>query len=214
MCIARHGPDECARLHFRVFLASRFSRQNFAGACDRSAVHSLMTKRALFVVVGFLGCCLSLSAQETRRPLLFQLGQPGQRGVVDTRATFSTLNSMYYGFPSLALLDRRLFSLSNGYNWIEAAPPDFLPPLSAEEPSNVKRAVTSRRDSGDKMMEVKPKFFDYVGGEVGVLYGHSAGGKFSGDVEQGYIVGEMGNDKTHITVGASYERSSGHISRH
>ena len=171
-----------------------------------------MTKRALFVVVGFLGCCLSLSAQ-TQRPLLLALSQPGQ-SVVNTRAgAFSTLNSTYYGFPSLALLDRRLFSLSNGYNWIEA-PPDFLPALSAEEPSKVNRAATYRRDSGDKVVEVKPKFFDYVGGEVGVLYGHSAGGKFSRDVEQGYILGEMGNDKTHIIVGASYERSSGNISRH
>ena len=170
-----------------------------------------MTKRALFVVVGFLGCCVSLSAQETQRPVVFKLSQPGQ-SVMDARAPFSTLNSAYYAFPSLALLDGRLFSLSNGYNWIEAEPPDFLPVLSADEPSNVKRVGTSKRDSGDKVMDAKPKFFDYVGGEAGFLYGRSTG-KFGREIEQGYILGEMGNDKTQITVGASYERESGRVPR-
>ena len=171
-----------------------------------------MTNRALSAVAGFLGCCLSLSAQETQQPALLALSQPGQ-SVVNTRATgFSTLNSSYYGFPSLTLSDGRLFSLSNAYNWIEATPPDFLPALSAEMPARVSTAATSRRNSGDKVVEVQPKFFDYVGGEVGVLYGRSFG-KFGRELEQGYILGEVGNDKVHITVGAFYEESSGRFPR-
>jgi hypothetical protein len=47
----------------------------------------------------------------------------------------------------------------------------------------------------------------YFGGEVGFLYGRSSG-KFGGDVMQTYMVGEVGNDKFQITVGASYEESS------
>ena len=172
-----------------------------------------MTKRALFAVAGFLGCCLSLSAQETQRPVLFTLNQPAQSGVANTRADmFGTLNSAYYGFPWLSLSDGRFFSLSNAYNWIEAPPPDFLPALSAEEPARVRTAATSRRDSDNKMVEVKPKLFDYVHGEVGVLYGRSTG-KFSRELEAGYILGEMGNDKTHISVGAFYEKESGHVPR-
>jgi hypothetical protein len=177
-------------------------------------VHLLMTKRALFAVMGFLGCCFSLSAQETQRPVRFTLSQPGQSGVVNTRGVaFSALNSVYYGFPSLTLSNARLFSLSNAYNWIEAAPPDFLPAVSAEEPSRVGAPAKSRQDSGGKVVEVKPKFFDYVSGEVGILYGRSVGSKFSRELEAGYIFGEMGNDKTHITVGASYEKESGHVPR-
>lgn len=189
-------------------------RQNFAGAREVSAVHSLMTKRALFAVAGFLGCCLSLSAQETQPSVPFTLSQPGQSGVVDTRAArFSTLNSAYYAFPSLTLLDGRLFSLSNAYNWIEATTPDFLPAVSPEVAPRVSTAARSGRDSGNKVVDVRPKFFDYVGGEVGVLYGRSIGGKFSREVKQGYILGEMGNDKTQISVGAFYEESSGRVPR-
>ena len=43
-------------------------------------------------------------------------------------------------------------------------------------------------------------------------YGH-ASGKFGGDDFSTYIVGEAGNDKFHITVGASYEESSGRLPR-
>ena len=173
-----------------------------------------MTKRALSAVAGFLGCCLSLSAQETQRlgeiqPVLFTLSQPGRSGVVNTGAVlFSTLNSSYGGFPSLTLSDGRLVSLSNAYNWIEATPPAFLPALSTGEPARVSSAATSGRDSGNKVVEVQPKLFDYAGGEVGFLYGRSTG-KYGVEVEQGYIFGEAGNDKFHISVGAAYENLSG-----
>ena len=173
-----------------------------------------MTKRALSAVAGFLGCCLSLSAQETQRPgeiqpVLFTLSQPGRSGVVNTGAAlFSSLNSSYYGFPSLSLSDGRLVSLSNAYNWIEATTPDFLPAFSTDKPARVSSAATSGRDSGNKVVEVQPKLFDYAGGEVGFLYGRSTG-KYGVEVEQGYIFGEAGNDKFHISVGAAYENLSG-----
>ena len=177
-----------------------------------------MTKRALSAVAGFLGCCLSLSAQETQRlgeiqPVLFTLSQPGRSGVVNTGAAlFSTLNSSYCGFPSLTLSDGRLVSLSNAYNWIEATPPAFLPALSKGEPARVSSAATSGRDSGNKVVEVQPKLFDYAGGEAGFLYGRSTG-KYGVEVEQGYIFGEAGNDKFHISVGAAYENLSGRFPR-
>jgi hypothetical protein len=129
--------------------------------------------------------------------------------VVNTGAAlFSSLNSSYYGFPSLSLSDGRLVSLSNAYNWIEATPPAFLPALSKGEPARVSSAATSGRDSGNKVVEVQPKLFDYAGGEAGFLYGRSTG-KYGVEVEQGYIFGEAGNDKFHISVGAAYENLSG-----
>ena len=171
-----------------------------------------MTKQVLLAVAGIFGCCLSLSAQETQRSVRFTLGSPSHSGAA-ARNGFNTFNGAYYGFPSLTLLDGRRFSLSNAYDWIEPMPPDFLPAVSAQEPARVRTATTSGRNSGDTVMKEQPKLFDYIGGEVGVLYGHSVGGKFSREVEAGYILGEMGNDKTHISVGAFYEKESGRVPR-
>jgi len=44
------------------------------------------------------------------------------------------------------------------------------------------------------------------------LYGHSSG-KFGGDYLQGYIFGEVGNDRIHISAGASYEEWNGRVPR-
>ena len=97
------------------------------------------------------------------------------------------------------LLDGRRLSLSYGYDWIEPMPPDFLPELSTG-PARVSTAATAWRDSGDKTLKMQPKPFSYAYGEVSVFYGTSTGGKFSREVKQGHIFGEMGNDKTRISV--------------
>jgi hypothetical protein len=134
---------------------------------------------------------------------------------VNSRAAFLGMpNGFYYGSPAVTLANGGPISLLNGYSWIEPVTLGFLPAAKAEVARRASSIEKVRQDSSDKIVVAKPKFFDYVGGEVGVLYGHSVGGKFSREVEQGYILGEMGNDKTHIIVGASYERSSGHVSGH
>jgi hypothetical protein len=164
-----------------------------------------MTKWVLSAVTGFFGCCLSLAAQETARSVLILSSQ------VNTPAgLLSTLSDALY-FPSLALSDRKISSIYNDNDWIETLPPDFLPPLSAEAPARLRTA--SKRSSDDKTIPVQPKLFDYVHGEVSVLYGHSLGGKFSRELESGYVLGEIGNDKYDINVGAFYEHSSGHVPR-
>ena len=70
-------------------------------------------------------------------------------------------------------------------------------------------ATTYRTDAGTKAMELLPRF-DYAHGEVGFLYGKSSG-KFGREVKEGYILSEFGNDKTQITVGASYGQSNGRV---
>ena len=174
-----------------------------------------MIKRALFAVAGFLGLCLSLSAQEKPRPgqirpARFTLNQLSRGGLVDTRSALGqpdlALSTAFAGLPSLTLADRRLFSFPSAFAWMET-PPDFLPTFTAEEPRRVIPRATLRRDSDGKAVELLPRV-DYATGEVGFLYGKSTG-KFGGDVKAGYILGEVGNDKTHITVGAAYEQSSG-----
>lgn len=169
-----------------------------------------MGKWALWVVAGFLGCSLSLSAQEIN---LLALNQPGQSAVDSRAALFGTLYGSNYGSAAVTLADGRPISLLSGYNWIEPMTLGYLPAVKAEVPPRVSSTAKVQENSSDKVVAAKPKFFDYVGGEVGVLYGHSVGGKFSREVEQGYILGEMGNDTTHIVVGASYEHSNGRVPR-
>jgi hypothetical protein len=162
---------------------------------------SLMTKRALSAVAGFLGLCVPLFAQQAYRPDLF-----------------SALNNSI-SLPSLSLSDGQRFSFSGAvaspfsFNWMESTPPDFLPALSTTAPPRATAAAPYPKDSSKEVVDVrKTNLFDYAHGEIGFLYGRSTG-KFSRDVEQGYFIGEVGNDKVHITAGAFYENSSGRFPR-
>jgi hypothetical protein len=155
-----------------------------------------MTKRALSAVAGFLGLCLPLFAQQTYRP-----------------DPFNALNNSI-SLPSLSLSDGERFSFSGAvaspfsFNWMESTPPDFLPALSLPLPQTATAPAGYPKDSSKEVVDVrKPNLLDYATGEVGVLYGRSTG-KFSGDVEQGWFTGEVGNDKFHISVGAAYENSN------
>lgn len=184
-----------------------------------------MTTRVLFAVAGFLGFCLSVSAQETQRPRqigpdIFAMGQSAvmsPRSAIARMDPFTALNHSLYGFPSLALSEGGRFSFLSSLSWMT---PDFLPELSAEEaPRTVSHnvaasnATTLGRDSdGKQVVEAARPFFDYATGEVGFFYGRSSG-KFGREIVQGYIFGEVGNDKVHISVGASYEESNGRLPR-
>ncbi len=112
---------------------------------------------------------------------------------------FHSLNSSPPRFPSLTLSNGGFFSFSSSLSWVEPAP-DFLPGLRA-------------RDSSKEVIDVqRTGLFDYAGGEVGFLYGRSTG-KFGGDYKQAYIIGEVGDDKFHISAGASFEESSWRVPR-
>ena len=162
-----------------------------------------MTKRALFAVAGFLSLCLTLFAQQTFLP-----------------DTFNALNNnSSLRFPSLALSDGGSFSFAGAvappllFNWMETTTPVDLPALTVKGPQRAAYAsTTSGQDSSKEGVDVRPPKFGYAGGEVGVLYGRSSG-KFGREVEQGYFMGEVGNDKFHITAGASYEEWNGHVPR-
>ena len=161
-----------------------------------------MAKRTLSAVAGFLGLCLPMSAQQIDRPDIL-----------------SALNNSSLHVPSLTLSDGRLFSFSGAvappllFNWMEPTLPDFLPASSTTEPKRVTAWPAPPKDSSKEVVDVRqPNPFDYASGEVGFLYGTSTG-KFGREVEQGYFIGDVGNDKFHITVGALYENSSGRFPR-
>ena len=160
-----------------------------------------MIKRVPFVAVGFLSLCLPLAAQ-----------QPSPRDV------FKALNTSSLCLASLTLADAGPFSYAGPSNWTDLAAADFLPALPTATTSPAPRRTervyaTAMPDSSKEPVSmVRRHFFDYAGGEVGFLYGHSSG-KYSRDVESAYIIGEAGNDKINITVGASYENVSGQVPR-
>jgi hypothetical protein len=81
-------------------------------------------------------------------------------------------------------------------------------PSSADLPAtkNFAAPASSGKNLSDRIGDAVPKF-TYATGEIGFVYGRSTG-KYGGDAKQAYIIGEAGNDKTQIFVGASYEDSS------
>ena len=173
-------------------------------------MNSRMGKWVLWAAAGLFGCSLNLLAQTNQRGDLLMLNQSrlmSGRGVDLSRL------SAHYGFPWLTLANGHPVSLSSGYDWIEPAPFEFLPVEDAEVSAKVQTARASEMDSNHKTVAVKPKLVDYVHGEVGALYGTSVGSKFGREVEAGYILGEIGNDKYRINVGAFYEHSSAHFPR-
>jgi hypothetical protein len=90
---------------------------------------------------------------------------------------------------------------------------DFLPPFNPVEPQSFAfPTMPGRTNSRDNAVELRSPDRIYTGGEVGFLYGRSSG-KYGREFEQGYVIGEIGNDYFHLTVGTAYERSSGRLPR-
>jgi hypothetical protein len=163
---------------------------NFAGAIQVSDVNCAMTTRALLTLVGFLVSCAVSFAQQIERPT-FEL-------------TGSTAR-----VPTVALSDAQPFSF--GANWVQSGTSEFLPaPVAVKTPA-ADVAQIPAKDSANKLLDLHPNA-GYATGEIGVLYGKSFG-KFGREYKQGYIMSEVGNDKFHLSVGASYEESSGRVPR-
>ena len=198
---------------------------NFAGAHGFFVVNSPVIKGTLLFGLGFLSFCFPAAAQqssgskqtedkvileESRRPDVLDaastltLDRPEILNTVDSLVLIQNLGL-------LTLLEGGRLPVSSELGRMGRAPldifPDALPGAEVEEGNRV--AVSAPVDGKDSPSEVtsSPLNPTYVGGEMGVLYGSSSG-KFGGDILQTYIVGEVGNEKFHITVGASHEEAS------
>ena len=86
-------------------------------------------------------------------------------------------------------------------------------PSSANLPPtrNFSAPASSGKTVLDRIGDRLPKF-EYATGEVGFMYGKFTG-KYGGESKQAYIIGEAGNDKTQIFVGASYEDTNVRVPR-
>ena len=193
--------------------------QDFTGAGDLLAVNSPMNKRGLLHLVVFLGLCFSLAAQQASGSPLghggtFTLAQlrsmttPNNGSILLQPNLFDSLDNPIFGLP---FSTRDVFSLSTTFDLMGTAPRSFLPLSTAVESPRASLPPTSAKDSSDRLFDLRPNF-DYVTGEVGFLYGRSSG-KFGGEYKEGYIFGEVGNERIHISAGASYEEWNGHVPR-
>jgi hypothetical protein len=191
---------------------------NFTGARALLAVSYLVTKRGLLPVVVFLGLCFSLGRQASGSPPghggAFTLAQLRSMAAANNGSVllqpnlFNGLDNPVFGFP---FSNREVFSLATTFNLVGTTPRSFLPFSPAMESPRASLPETAAKDSSDRLFNLRPTF-DYVTGEVGFLYGRSTG-KFGGDYMQGYIFGEVGNERIHISAGASYEEWNGRVPR-
>ena len=183
-------------------LAELKRRKDFAGVGPDSAVDSAMSKQVLSALAGFLGLCISLSAQEMRNFGSIQSAKKGSD-------FFGTLTSAWNDPVPLQLADERAFSFPSAFAWMEAPPAYYIPALALAAPPRVVPTTRSAPDSSDSTVNLLPQF-DYAAGEVGFFYGESSG-KFGREVTAGYIFGEVVDGNTHISVGASYEHTNGRV---
>ena len=189
-------------------------------------MNSLMIRRAFPAVLGLLGFCLPLAAQETNRPeqtddetiTLEQLQSTGAVDIAPALALYqpdsfsvSGNSVLIHGFPALTLLDGRRFSISGPLGRL--TPLDFFPVafLRAVDVQKINSSPIYGTDSPGGVVNLQLRR-DFSGGEFGVFYGKSSG-KFGREDKQAYILGNVGNEKFQITAGAAYEESSGRVPR-
>ncbi len=183
-----------------------------------------MNKNTVGPLVGSLCVWLSFLAQPIgAQTETYTRDQLQQTGEIDTgpalelyrpdvfRAVDSSV--LIHGLPVLALLDGRRILVSSEMGRMGTAPLDIFPLafLSAVEVQKVGSNPMYGSDAPGGTVNLRMNRM-YSGGEAGVFYGGS-GGKYDRSDFQAYMLGGVGNDKVHITVGAMYQESSGHDAR-
>ena len=187
-----------------------------------------MIKRALVVAIGFLGFCFPLTAQQTSRVERTKDKAAPYRQLrpsgLDTPARLTLPRPEVFSATNGSVLtdDLMMLTLSVGQRLpasselgggTEMAPLDYFQddlPSDAE----VHQANAAPIDGKDSPSEIvgSPLSPFYYSGELGVFYGRSSG-KFGREIMQTYFLGEVGNDKFLIRVGAAHEESNGRVPR-
>jgi hypothetical protein len=187
-----------------------------------------MITRALVIALGFLGFCFPLTAQQASRvertkDKAATSRQLRRSSALDTPARLTLSRPEFFSPMERSVLANDFLMLTLGVGqrsaasselgWIGMAPldpfQDELP--SAAELEQANAAPVDGKDSPSEMIS-PPLSPIYYSGEVGVFYGRSSG-KFEREIMQTYFLGEVGNEKFHITVGAAYEESNGRLPR-
>lgn len=177
-----------------------------------------MNRNLLIALSLVLWCGSALIAEELRSPELGQamnvtlgprtLRSDSQGGrLLEQQAFFAGWKRFYSEPRQLVLTDKAAFSFPSAFGWTEATTRgDFLPDFVAEQPTRVTSGPAFIQEPG---YQTPPVFrrFNHASGEVGFFYGKSLD-KFEHEVTAGYILGEIDNGTSQISVGASYLRAT------
>lgn len=121
------------------------------------------------------------------------------------------LESSFLTRPGITLANQDRISLLTAMNW--QTPTDYLPAFQPIEPKDISTVEADQRDDASaKIAELSTPQRIRVGGEFGFLYGRSTG-KYGYEYEQGYLIGEIGNDWFHLTIGMSRSQTNWRLPR-
>jgi hypothetical protein len=97
-----------------------------------------------------------------------------------------------------------LLSYPTEFGLFGATPLDYLAPVMGPYPT---RSIGKPVSPGFRDLPAFLSSFNHASGEVGFFYGKGAG-KLDLETTSSYIIGEIDNGTTQITVGASYNKVS------
>jgi hypothetical protein len=207
------------------------SMQDFTGGFNGLSGESQLMKRALLgfitliaVSAPVLACEADESSTVFAKPIELSLCPSDVFASVDTSLLMRDL-------PMLSLMDEDCFANASEMTQLAVAPQEIFPiALIAPAPGKANRYVylydstpdgkqiasaqsysdaKDFSDSKDTSSMAKPASRWWHSGEVGFMYGASSGNAvMKGDEFHTYGVFEVGDDKTHIVVGASYEENN------
>jgi hypothetical protein len=194
------------------------ARDFFTGVQAILIVNFGMT-RNLLIALSLVFCCGSaLLAKELTAPELSRgaklilaprtLRSDSQGGrLLEQQAFFAGWKRFYSEPRQLVLTEKAAFSFPSAFGWTEATTRgDFLPDFVAEQPARTTNGAAFMQEPAYQTLPVFRRF-NHASGEVGFFYGKSVD-KFDHEVTAGYILGEIDNGTSQISVGASYLRAT------
>ena len=177
-------------------------------------MHSGMDKGLSLAAAVILVTCVSVSGQE--RMTLEPISVVNARLALAPRRAESkssrplNLAKTYAAPAPLSLIDNDPFTFMDAFAWTALTPTFVLSPLSAPNPVLLAASAPLGSPAEGQSVAVQSNS-NYAWGELGGLYGTTVGGKSSLEIKQGYITGGFGNEKTQVTVGASYSNWKGSL---
>lgn len=167
-----------------------------------------MSKRAGLLAAGFLTLCSPLFGQRPGSDLFnLEKSRRSEKALSSALAPnfFALDNPVLFPLtPASPLVNGGFLSASTALDWM--MPMDVVSAPYPRTRQSAPASAPAERNLADHLGNLLPNI-DYATAEVGFMYGRSTG-KFGGDYKLGYVIGEVGDDKVHISVGAAYEDSN------
>jgi hypothetical protein len=181
--------------------------KDFTGAPGLSVVNCTIVKRTLPAVLGLLGFCLSMSADQPPDVSFEQLS----RYRADILGASDSV-ALLRGLPMVCFLDEQFLPVMSEFGPAPVGSDELFPAIvvTGKQAKRLSTAYLDSKDVKDTTKTIRPAERRplYYSGEVGAFYGH-ASGKVHGDAFGSYLESTVGDEHVQITVGASYDEFNG-----